>query len=74
MTQYLSRNELCELTGTPRRARQISWLTEQGWPFVVTVQGQIRVARAYHDKRLGISEHGTGRATRADVPLNLDAA
>lgn len=72
---YLGRLELRELTGTPIRSRQILWLAKQGWPHVVDVHGRVLVARAYHDKQMGITEPKTSRftPTRAPAPLNLGA-
>lgn len=72
---YLGRQELRELTGTPRRARQILWLARQGWPHVVDVHGRVLVARAYHDKQMGIIENNQARAPQpTNLPsLNLGA-
>jgi hypothetical protein len=66
---YLGHLELRELTGTPIRSRQILW------PHVVDVHGRVLVARAFHDKQMGILEPKSSRSTsaRAPVPLNLGA-
>ncbi|UEP28235.1 DUF4224 domain-containing protein [Burkholderia sp. B21-007] len=66
---YLGRQELRELTGTPQRARQILWLARQGWPHVVDVHGRVLVARAYHDKQMGIIIEN--KQVRAPQPTNL---
>jgi hypothetical protein len=75
MEKYLGRNELRELTGTPIRARQLLWLAQQGWPHVVDVHGRVLVARAYHDKKMGITESTTTGSTQrtARIRLNLGA-
>ncbi|WP_229278401.1 DUF4224 domain-containing protein [Burkholderia cenocepacia] len=72
---YLGRQELRELTGTPQRARQILWLARQGWPHVVDVHGRVLVARAYHDKQMGIIESKQGRTPQPAglTSLNLGA-
>ncbi|WP_232438359.1 DUF4224 domain-containing protein [Burkholderia ubonensis] len=72
---YLGRQELRELTGTPQRARQILWLAQQGWPHVVDVHGRVLVARAFHDKQMGIieSKHVRARQITASASLNLGA-
>jgi hypothetical protein len=72
---YLGRNELRELTGTPMRTRQILWLATQGWPHVIDVHGRVLVARAYHDKQMGIIESQTSRSPskRMAQQLNLGA-
>lgn len=74
-SKYLGRYELRELTGTPIRARQILWLAQQGWPHVVDVHGRVLVARAYHDKQMGIIDSKSARTAHggATAPLNLGA-
>ncbi|MCA7893163.1 MULTISPECIES: DUF4224 domain-containing protein [Burkholderia] len=69
---YLGRQELRELTGTPQRARQILWLAQQGWPHVVDVHGRVLVARAYHDKQMGIIESKHVRASQTATPTSLN--
>ncbi|MGN6668625.1 MAG: DUF4224 domain-containing protein [Trinickia sp.] len=72
---YLSRLQLRELTGTPIRARQVLWLAQQGWPHVVDVHGRVLVARAFHDKQMGIPASAAMGSTPppAPAPLNLGA-
>ncbi|MGC3027930.1 DUF4224 domain-containing protein [Burkholderia sp. DN3021] len=69
---YLGRQELRELTGTPQRARQLLWLARQGWPHVVDVHGRVLVARAYHDKQMGIIESKHTRAPQPAAPTSLN--
>ncbi|GAB3630135.1 hypothetical protein PTE30175_04801 [Pandoraea terrae] len=75
MTQYLSRNELRALTGTPIRLRQLRWLATNGWPHAVDTRGRVLVARAYHDKRMGIISSAPALESLPAVqpPLNLSA-
>nr|WP_282960716.1 DUF4224 domain-containing protein [Burkholderia cenocepacia] len=63
------------MTGTPQRARQILWIARQGWQHVVDVHGRVLVARAYHDKQMGIVESKQVRAPQAAgvTSLNLGA-
>ncbi|KWI64111.1 hypothetical protein WT75_29895 [Burkholderia stagnalis] len=74
-SMYLGRQELRELTGTPIRTRQILWLAKQGWPHVVDVHGRVLVARAFHDKQMGIieSKHACASQPAAPASLNLGA-
>lgn len=50
MTDYLSPQELADLTGSPQHVRQAAWLRRHGWKFVVALDGRPRVLRAYRDK------------------------
>ncbi len=74
MTSYLSREELRELVGSPLRDRQVAWLTREGWPHAVNSKGRVLVARAYHDRRLGIGSGVAIPERSKPTPLNLDAA
>lgn len=56
--EYLSREELRELVGSPQRARQIAWLAREGWPFVVNCKGRVLVSRAYHDRAWASLQEG----------------
>jgi hypothetical protein len=58
---YLSASELAELVGCRRnqKSRMIAWLTQQNWAYVIDVTGQPKVARAYHDKKMGIIDPTT---------------
>ena len=53
-TTHLTRAELRTLTGTPIVARQVDWLRAQRWVFVLDTHQRPTIARAYHDKRMGI--------------------
>lgn len=70
---YLSANELAELVDCKpnQRSKMVSWLTSHRWRFEVGASGLPRVARAYHDKKMGISEDTT-RLRYAETP-NLNA-
>lgn len=71
ITPYLTRPELRELTGTPNRARQRAWLAARGWRYETDVHGQIKVARAHHDRKM------LGERTADPLPAvrpNLEAA
>ncbi|AVP40045.1 DUF4224 domain-containing protein [Ralstonia solanacearum] len=71
---YLDREQLRELVGSPQRARQIAWLSREGWPFVVNSKGRVLVSRAYHARRLGIAPQATASASKPGrTPINLDA-
>lgn len=70
---YLSADELADLVGCKpnQRCRMIAWLTKSRWRFEVGAGGLPRVARAYHDKKMGISDETT-RSRYAETP-NLNA-
>jgi hypothetical protein len=72
-TAYLSADELAQLVDCKpnQRSRMVSWLTSNRWRFEVGSSGLPRVARAYHDKKMGISEETT-RSKYAETP-NLNA-
>lgn len=55
---YLTANELAELIECKpnQRSKMVTWLTSNRWKFEVGSTGLPRVARAYHDRKLGISE------------------
>ena len=52
MGDYLTDNELSELTGRRQPKRQAAWLARNCWRFALTDLGRPRVARAYWAKRL----------------------
>ena len=70
---YLSASELAELVDCKpnQRSRMVTWLSSHKWRFEIGASGLPRVARAYHDKKMGISEEST-RSRYADTP-NLSA-
>ncbi|SUA78285.1 Uncharacterised protein [Pandoraea pnomenusa] len=75
MSLYLSRTEVRELTGTPIRQRQVRWLSANRWPHEIDSRGRVLIARAYHDKRLGIASGQISPDARpSPPPLNLNAA
>lgn len=53
---YLTRSELRALTGRRHRATVIAWLKQQRWRHVLDADGWPKVARAFHDARLGITD------------------
>ena len=70
---YLSASELADLIGCKANQRRtiVRWLENNGWPFVIDRNGIPKVARAYHDKKLGIEMEPA--STRLDSGPNLDA-
>lgn len=70
---YLSVSELAELVGCRpnQKSRMITWLAKQGWRYVIDVTGAPKVARQYHDKKMGIGNQDA-RNQHAESP-NLDA-
>jgi len=70
---YLSADELAELVDCKpnQRSKMVNWLSTHKWRFEIGASGLPRVARAYHDKKMGISEETT-RSRYAETP-NLSA-
>ncbi|MFZ6774701.1 DUF4224 domain-containing protein [Undibacterium sp. SXout7W] len=58
MSNYLSASELAELVDCKPNQRKLmcDWLEKQNWNYVLSHNGLPKVARAYHDKRMGITE------------------
>ena len=52
MSLFLSRDELCELTGCKRRDKVASWLREAGYRHEIAADGWPRVLRAAVEARL----------------------
>ncbi len=73
MMDYLSATELAGLVGCRpnQRCRMAAWLTKRHWKFELDTTGLPKVARAYHDRKMGISEEKT-QARYAETP-NLKA-
>jgi hypothetical protein len=55
---YLSSSELADLVGCKpnQRATMINWLAANRWRHEVDSKGMPKVARAYHDKKMGITD------------------
>lgn len=70
---YLGVDELAELIQCKRnqRSKMIKWLTANRWNFEVSSAAVPRVARAYHDRKMGITD-GPANSKFADEP-NYDA-
>jgi hypothetical protein len=69
MSDYLSADELADLIEckSNQRARMIAWLDDKRWPYVVGSNGLPKVARAYRDRKLGITE-GKTKSKYAEAP------
>jgi hypothetical protein len=50
---FLTGEELKELTGFARAAKQLEWLRTNGWKFAEDAQRRPKVARTYFELRLG---------------------
>lgn len=70
---YLSASELAELVGCKanQKCRMTAWLTKNKWRFEVDSSGLPKVARAYHDRKMGVTEEKVS-TKYADSP-NLQA-
>lgn len=70
---YLSADEIAELVDCKpnQRCRMIAWLKNNKWRYEVGSSGVPRVARAYHDRKMGVTEEKI-QAKYAEEP-NLEA-
>jgi hypothetical protein len=73
MNDYLSAQELAEMIGckSNQRAAMIHWLEDNHWKFIVDKNGLPKVARAYHDRKLGVSSEP--KQSKYDDAPNLQA-
>ena len=55
---YLTATELAELVGCKpnQKSLMVNWLTRHGWKFVPDKNDFPKVARAFHDRKMGITE------------------
>lgn len=58
MSGYLTADELAELVDCKpnQRCKMAEWLKKNKWRFEIASSGLPRVARAYHDRKMGISD------------------
>lgn len=54
MSPYLTPDELADLTDARSRKTQEKWLQSNGFVFVVSVRGHIKVLRTHHDAMMGL--------------------
>ncbi|MBU9203069.1 DUF4224 domain-containing protein [Burkholderia multivorans] len=73
MSDYLTAQELADLVGCKPNQRSMmkKWLTDNHWRYVVDASGLPKVARAYRDRKLGVSTDTTGG--KLDAGPNLQA-
>ncbi|WP_175958422.1 DUF4224 domain-containing protein [Burkholderia sp. BCC0405] len=73
MSDYLTAHELADLVGCKpnQRASMTRWLEQNHWRFVVDKSGLPKVARAYRDRKLGLTTET--KTSRYDAGPNLQA-
>lgn len=54
MSDYLSPDELVELTEVHTRPAQVRWLQDNGFAYVISAKGHVRVLRAHRDAKMGV--------------------
>ncbi|MPS27600.1 MAG: DUF4224 domain-containing protein [Alcaligenaceae bacterium] len=71
-SNYLTAAELAELVQCQPNQRRIMarWLTAHHWVWAEGRDGLPRVARAYHDKKMGLTD---GKKQKLEATPNLDA-
>ena len=69
MSERLSANEIAELVGCKpnQRCRMAAWLRKNHWKHEIDSTGLPIVARAYYERKLGISDEKS-KAKYADTP------
>lgn len=74
MSDYLTAHELADLVDCKpnQRAAMARWLDKNRWRYVVDSNGLPKVARAYHDQKLGLTSVEP-KSTRYDAGPNLQA-
>jgi len=53
MNEFLTQDEITELTGKKRAAFQIAWLAKKGWIFETNAAGRPIISREYVRRKLG---------------------
>lgn len=74
LSDYLSSHELADLIGCKhnQRAIMIRWLARNHWKFAVDMNGIPKVARGYHERKMGLTSDIRHSNEYDDTP-NLDA-
>lgn len=57
---FLSPDELADLTDTPVKALQCSWLDQKGWIYTLSRMGNPKVLRSYAEQKLGMASAHPG--------------
>ncbi|KVD48645.1 hypothetical protein WS61_07440 [Burkholderia sp. ABCPW 11] len=75
MSAYLTAGELADLVGCKpnQRATMARWLDRNGWRYVVDTNGLPKVARAFHDQKLGIAPEESAIDSRVATEPDFDA-
>lgn len=71
MSDYLSPDELAELTDARARRLQERWLRDNGFTYAVSVKGNIKVLRAHRDAKMGLAV--AANDTRAEPDFSVFA-
>ena len=74
MSEYLTSDELGELTDAHTRPAQRRWLDANGFRYVMSAKGQIKLLRAHRDARLGHGETPVASAAEPDFSVFKRAA
>jgi hypothetical protein len=74
MSEYLTCDELVELTDAQTRPAQRRWLDANGFRYVVSAKGQIKVLRAHRDAKLGQGATPVANSAEPDFSVFRRAA
>jgi hypothetical protein len=69
MSDYLSASELADLVGCKpnQRTAMVKWLDDKRWKYETDRHGLPKVARAYYNRKMGISDDNI-KGKYADTP------
>ncbi|WP_186198194.1 DUF4224 domain-containing protein [Burkholderia gladioli] len=75
MSAYLTASELADLVGCKpnQRAAMARWLDRNHWRYVTDANGLPKVARAYHDQKLGLTPELASANDGLSAGPDLDA-
>ena len=69
-SEFLTADELAEITGRKHTAHQREWLDRNGWTYVVNACGRPIVGRWYARQKLaGITPAASGQSWKPDFSL-----
>ncbi|MCW5118614.1 DUF4224 domain-containing protein [Burkholderia cenocepacia] len=75
MSTYLTARELADLIGCKpnQRATMARWLDRNGWRYAIDINGLPKVARAFHDQKLGTAAEEPATDSRFATEPDFDA-
>lgn len=69
MSDYLTPEELAELTDAKARRGQERWLRDNGFTFMHSAKGALKVLRAHRDAKMGLGAANQAHAQEPDFSV-----